>query len=131
MRLTLPTFRNRNQPDDTELVQASAGVLPPLVADGDRDLEVTHLWRYVGVIGLVAACAMLSAWSRIDLVETSAALGSAETRLAAANADRARLELEYAALTDPARLSRAAEALGLDATVKIVVVPESATEAPR
>lgn len=103
-------------------VAPAADVHPPIVGPG-RDLEVTRLGRYVSVVALLAACAMLSAWSRIDLVETSAALGSAEARLEAAQADRARLRLEVAALTDPTRLSRTAEALGLTAEVAVVDVP--------
>lgn len=122
MRLPLPPLRAllRRAPADGD---SAAVPLPPLLAPTGGDLEVTHLGRYVGVITMVAACAMLSAWSRIDLVETSAALGTAESQLEAAQADHARLTLERAALTDPARLSAASDALGLDPDVPVVAVP--------
>jgi hypothetical protein len=122
MRFPIPQLSSllRRSPSDSR--DTPAATLPPLVGSGTGDLEVTHLGRYVFVITLVASCAMLSAWSRIDLVETSAALGSASARLESAQAEHARLTLERAALTDPTHLAAAADALGLEQTVPVVTV---------
>ena len=122
MRLPIPPLRSLLRRDDGDAV-APAVALPPLLGRRDGDLEVPHLSRYIGVVALVTACAMLSAWSRIDLIETSAALGSAESRLETARAENARLTLERAALTDPARLGAASDALGLQGDVPVVVLP--------
>ena len=125
MRLPFPPLRFMLRRNDADAA-APAVALPPLLGRGDSDLEVTHLGRYIGVIVLVTACAMLSAWSRIDLIETSAALGSAESRLDAARAEHARLTLERASLTDPGRLGAASDALGLRADVPVVALPAAA-----
>jgi hypothetical protein len=86
-------------------------------------LELTQLGRY-GMVGvLVTICGLLFAWSRIEMVEISSHLGQARGQLASAEADRARLDLELSALTDPAHLSRAALDLGLASTVPLVLVP--------
>lgn len=92
-------------------------VLVPTEAGG---LEIRQLWRYLGVAGLVAGCAMLSAWSRVDLVETSVALDRAQADLDSAFAERERLELELAALTDPQQLVPTATALSLQPAAAVV-----------
>jgi hypothetical protein len=108
---------------------------PPLEVVEGGGLEISHLWRYLAVALLVALCALISAWSRIDLVETSVALDAAENRLSSAQAERARLELELATLSDPAHLSDTARALQLTSAVPVVDVPPApaaavAAEAP-
>jgi hypothetical protein len=86
-------------------------------------LELTQLGRYGMVAVLVTICGLLFAWSRIEIVEISSHLGQTRGQLATAEADRARLDLELAAITDPAHLSRAATDLGLASTVPLVLVP--------
>ena len=88
-----------------------------------HDVELSHLGRYMTIAALAGLCAMLSAWSRIDLRETAVALDSAERHYDAAQAQNARLQLELATLKDPSRLSRAEANVSLDRTVKVVSVP--------
>ncbi len=92
-------------------------VMVPTVAG---DLEITQLWRYLGVAALCAACAMLSAWSRVDLVETSVALDRAQATLDRSLADRERLHLELATLTDPQQLMPTASSLSLGPAAEVV-----------
>ena len=87
-------------------------------------IELSNLWRYLAVALLVGACALLSAWSRVDLVETSYGLDQADARLAEARADRARLDLELATLKDPAWLIRAAGELSLSDSVPVKGAPK-------
>lgn len=108
-------------PDDP----SGSAAAEPLAPLAHSDVEVSHLGRYVGVVVLLAACAMLSAWSRIDLIETSAALGSAEARLEAARAENARLSLEQATLTDPVRLQSLAAEQGLQGDVTVIELGEA------
>lgn len=100
-------------------------VLVPTETGG---LEIRQLWRYLGVAGLVAACAMLSAWSRVDLVETSVALDRAQASLNQSLSERERLELELAALTDPQQLVPTATALSLQPAAAVVDLRSDAAE---
>ena len=86
-------------------------------------LELTQLGRYGMVAVLVTVCGLLFAWSRIEMVEISSDLGHSRGQLVSAEADRARLDLELAALTSPSHLSRAAFDLGLASDVTMVLVP--------
>ena len=92
-------------------------------------IELSHLWRYLVVAGLVATCALLSTWSRVDLVETSVALDNAEARLSASVAERERLRLELATLSDPDRLNRMAATLQLSSKVPVVELTSAASKA--
>jgi hypothetical protein len=71
----------------------------------------------------VATCALIAAWSRVDLVKTSVTLDMAEDRLKRAERESERLELELATLTDPATLNEASATLKLDPSVRVVDVP--------
>ena len=86
-------------------------------------LELDHLWRYLAVAALVATCALIAAWSRVDLVKTSVKLDMAEVRLKHAQREQERLRLELATITDPATLNEASATLNLDPSVKVVDVP--------
>lgn len=86
-------------------------------------LEIRFLWRYVAVAALMASCALLSAWSRVDLVETAVALDQTRDALSRASAEQERLQLELASLTDPHALRMAGNSLAFDGTVSIVDVP--------
>lgn len=86
-------------------------------------LELAHLWRYLAVATLVATCALIAAWSRVDLVKTSVQLDMAEDRLKRAERESERLELELATITDPATLNEASATLKLDPSVRVVDVP--------
>ena len=85
-------------------------------------LEIRFIWRYIAVGALMAACALFSAWSRVDLVETAVALDQTRDRFARASAEQERLQLELASLTDPHALRVAGESLAFDATVSIIDV---------
>lgn len=89
------------------------------------DVELSRLGRYVFIAGVFGLCALLHAWSRIDLRETAVALDVAQSKLSAANAEQQRLELELASLRDPARLGQMGIAMALDSHVKVVPVPAS------
>jgi hypothetical protein len=78
---------------------------------------------------LWTVCGLLFAWSRIEMVEISLDLGSARTQLSIAEAESARLELELAALSDPAHLSRAATDLALTSDVPVIDVPSDGATA--
>lgn len=88
-----------------------------------HEVELSHLKRYVAIAALAGACALLWAWSRIDLRKTALALDLAERGYTAAQAEQARLKLELATLRDPARLERMGVALQLDRAVNVVLVP--------
>jgi hypothetical protein len=92
-------------------------------------LELSHLGRYLVVAVLVTVCALLFAWSRIEMVEISTDLGAARNQLTIAQAEAARLDLELAALSDPAHLSRAATELALTTDVPVVDVPPAGATA--
>ncbi|MEC7949012.1 MAG: hypothetical protein VX265_15695 [Myxococcota bacterium] len=100
-----------------------ASTLSTLTTDG---LELSHLGRYLVMAVLVTVCALLFAWSRIEMVEISSALGSARTQLSVADAEGARLDLELATLSDPSHLSRAAAELSLTTAVPVIDVPAAA-----
>ncbi len=102
-----------------------APVSPPIEALEGGGLELSHLWRYLAVAALVATAALLAAWSRVDLVETSVALDSVEARLTAAEEENQRLQLELATVTDPAYLTEAAVTLQLAKDVHVVDVPRT------
>jgi hypothetical protein len=96
-------------------------VLQP--AEQRAGVELHQLWRYGAVAALVAASALVSAWSRVDLVGTSVALDGAQARLDRAQAERERLELELATVTDPAHLLPAATTLSLAGGVRVIDLP--------
>lgn len=91
------------------------------------EMEVAQLGRYVLIAALAGVCALMAAWSRIELRETAVSLDLAERRYASAQAEQARLKLELATLRDPARLERLGAALPLDPNVKVVNVPAAAS----
>lgn len=96
-----------------------------------HEVELSQLTRYVGIAALAGICALLWAWSRIDLRKTAVSLDLAERQYDAARAEQARLKLELATLRDPARLERVGATLNLDREVPVVVVPAPAlTDAP-
>ena len=88
-----------------------------------HEVELSQLTRYVAIAALAGLCALLWAWSRIDLRKTAVSLDLAERQYHAARADQARLKLELATLRDPARLERVGATLNLDREVPVVVVP--------
>jgi len=97
-----------------------APVSPVLHSGG---LEIRFLWRYVAVAALMAACALLSAWSRVDLVETAVALDQTRAAYGEAAAEQERLQLELATLTDPHHLRTASAALAFEGADSVVDVP--------
>lgn len=101
-----------------------APVAPMLHAEG---VELRYLWRYGAVAALMVACALLSTWSRVDLVETSVALHKSRSAHRSALAERQRLTLELASLRDPQTLEGAAAAMSLDNTVPVVELGQSGT----
>ena len=106
--------------------EAAPPPVQPLEMDG---VELNRLSRYGLLIGLMALCALLSTWSRIDFRETAVALDDAQRRYAEAMADRERLELEMASLTDPVWLSKAAANLSLEQAPEIIEIPAGAAPA--
>ena len=68
----------------------------------------------------MAACMLLSTWSRIDLRETAVALDRSERAYTTALAETSRLELELSTLEDPAWLTQTAAELSLSAAVPVV-----------
>ncbi len=84
------------------------------------DVELSSLGGYALMIGIMAACMLLSAWSRIDLRETAVALDRSERAYAAAQAESSRLHLELSTLEDPAWLTQTATNLSLQSGVPIV-----------
>lgn len=106
-----------------------SGEASPLSAVTPEGLELSHLGRYLVVAVLITVCGLLFAWSRIEMVEISTDLGAARTQLSIAQAESARLDLELAALSDPAHLSRAATDLALTSDVPVVDVPTTGATA--
>ena len=84
------------------------------------DVELSSLGGYALVILIMAACMLLSAWSRIDLRETAVALDRSEREYSAAQAETSRLKLELSTLEDPAWLTQTAHELSLQPTVPVV-----------
>ncbi len=93
-------------------------VRPRLLDTGD--VELSSLGGYALVILIMAACMLLSAWSRIDLRETAVALDRSEREYSAAQAETSRLKLELSTLEDPAWLTQTAQELSLQPTVPVV-----------
>lgn len=93
-------------------------VRPRLLNSGD--VELSSLGGYALVILIMAACMLLSAWSRIDLRETAVALDRSERDYSAAQAETSRLKLELSTLEDPAWLHQTANELSLQPTVPVV-----------
>ena len=93
-------------------------VSPRLIQSGD--VELSSLGGYALMIGIMAACMLLSAWSRIDLRETAVALDRSEHAYDAAQAETSRLQLELSTLEDPAWLTQTAANLSLQSNVAIV-----------
>jgi len=91
------------------------------------DVELSSLGGYALMIGIIAACMLLSAWSRIDLRETAVALGRSERAFAAAEAETSRLQLELSTLEDPAWLTQTATNLSLQSGVPIVEMTQTKT----
>lgn len=116
----LTALREGGEPSDARHLAEDASTLQAVRPEG---LELSHLGRYLVVATLVTVCGLLFAWSRIEMVEISSDLGGARTQLSIAQAESARLDLELAALTDPAHLSRAAADLALTSDVPVVDVP--------
>lgn len=123
------TFDTRTLPA-TEARPRRAPAPPPLHVSWRRpavtEMEVAQLGRYVLIAALAGICALMAAWTRIELRETAVSLDLAERRYASAQAEQARLRLELATLRDPARLERLGEAMPLDPNVKVVNVPAAA-----
>jgi len=86
----------------------------------NHDVELSSLGGYALLIGMMAGCMLLSAWSRIDLRETVVNLGRAEHAYTAALAETSRLQLELSTLEDPAWLSVTAASLQLNAAATII-----------
>ncbi len=95
-----------------------AVVRPRLLDTGE--VELSSLGGYALMILIMAACMLLSAWSRIDLRETAVALDRSEREYAAAQAETSRLNLELSTLEDPAWLAHTADELNLEPTVPVV-----------
>ena len=93
-------------------------VRPRLIDSGD--VELSSLGGYALVILIMAACMLLSAWSRIDLRETAVALDRSERDYAAAQAETSRLKLELSTLEDPAWLHKTADEIDLQSTVPVI-----------
>ena len=104
-------------PARTVLTPASSTPIEGLDSGG---IELSHLWRYLLVATLTTGCALLSAWSRVDLVEISVALDQVEANLIDAKGEQNRLELEVATLTNPHYLAQVATNLELEAGVPII-----------
>lgn len=117
---TIAALRDSGAPSPGGPPGHDASTLSSVRPDG---LELSNLGRYLVVAVLVTVCGLLFAWSRIEMVEISSDLGGARTKLAIAEADGARLDLELAALTDPTHLSRAASDLALTGDVPVIDLP--------
>lgn len=113
-----------SSPEDAEPVvqpqpaQGRAAVRDRLIDTGD--VELSSLGGYALVILIMAACMLLSAWSRIDLRETAVALDRSERDYAAAQAETSRLKLELSTLEDPAWLHKTASEMALEPTVPVI-----------
>jgi len=83
-------------------------------------VELSHLGRYLLIALVIAGTMIVGAWSRVDLRGTAVALGETERRLATAEANEARLQLELATLRAPARLRGQQESLGLTENVTVI-----------
>jgi len=114
------------EPDDSERTTTWSGRTDPRAKKlGPRplettDVELSSLGGYALLIGIMAACMLLSTWSRIDLRETAVALDRSERAYTAALAETSRLELELSTLEDPAWLTQTAADLSLSAAVPVV-----------
>ena len=114
------------EPDDSERTTTWSGRTDPRATKlGPRpletpDAELSSLGGYALLIGIMAACMLLSTWSRIDLRETAVALDRSERAYTAALAETSRLELELSTLEDPAWLTQTAADLSLSAAVPVV-----------
>lgn len=93
----------------------------------NTDVELSSLGGYALLIGLMAGCMLLSAWSRIDLRETAVALDRSERAYTSAMAETSRLELELSTLEDPAWLTQTANDLSLNTTVDVVDLTHTQT----
>lgn len=98
-------------------------VSPRITQSGD--VELSSLGGYALMIGIMAACMLLSAWSRIDLRETAVALDRSERAHSAARAETSRLQLELSTLEDPAWLTQTATNLSLQSGIPIVEMTAS------
>ena len=90
-------------------------------------IELTRLNRYGFMLAMLALCALLSTWSRIDLRATSVALDETRREFASAEAEQARLRLELASLSDPGWLTGAAESLSLESSPEVISLPAPAS----
>ena len=99
--------------------EATPRAVPPRLTQSG-DVELSSLGGYALMIGIMAACMLLSAWSRIDLRETAVALDRSEHAYDAAQAETSRLQLELSTLEDPAWLTQTAANLSLQSNVAIV-----------
>ena len=108
------------RPSRTSRPARGAPVQPVLHTGG---LEIRILWRYAAVGALLASCALISAWSRVNLIETSVALDETRAALSRASAEQERLQLELATLTDPHNLRNASTELAFEGAVSVIDVP--------
>ena len=114
------------EPDDSNRAPTWSGRADPHAKQlGPRplestDVELSSLGGYALLIGIMAACMLLSTWSRIDLRETAVALDRSERAYTTAMAETSRLELELSTLEDPAWLTQTAAELSLSAAVPVV-----------
>ncbi|NOY26368.1 MAG: hypothetical protein GXP62_10895 [Oligoflexia bacterium] len=86
-------------------------------------VELQHLGRYLRVIVLLGVCLLVSAWSRVDVRQTSVLLDKATAAYDVASAEHVRLQVELAMLRDPANLVGAAGAPALSGTVPVITIP--------
>jgi cell division protein FtsL len=106
-------------PVDRSPVEPEPPVVKPRLLD-TGEVELSSLGGYALMILIMAACMLLSAWSRIDLRETAVALDRSEREYSAAQAETTRLKLELSTLEDPAWLAHTADELNLESTVPVV-----------
>ncbi len=97
--------------------------LAGLDAHHSGHVEVNRLGRFLAALAFVAACLLVSTWSRIDLRRTSLQLHQAEEAFDASRAEHARLRMELASLQAPAQLDAVATDLTLEPATSVVKVP--------
>jgi cell division protein FtsL len=117
-RTWTPEYQTEDwQPDGWQTEDVSQVPLRPMSRSG---IELNRLNRYGLMLAMLALCALLSTWSRIDLRSTSLALDEARSRYADAEAEQARLRLELASLSDPGWLAGAAATLSLESGAEVI-----------
>ena len=114
---TTRTDRSWSQDDEWSPEEVAHAPLRPMERSG---VELNQLNRYGFMLAMLALCALLSTWSRIDLRATSLGLDEARGEYSTAQSEQARLRLELASLSDPGWLSGAASALLLEGSVPVI-----------